>query len=805
MLRTEFEDIIITQTPYYKTMDKTYRDYPGFKRYVSVLRKIAKSDSLLASFEQKGGREIVFLGRKIFALQEEFVSNYLNFLKDETNVNKWEDFFERYSKNLFEIYAHFTNGDASRVIIFEIVNRKLLRDLLTKHTTDRTTEDKISIIERFGMVVNQLFNYIRNSLARQVIVPDSLIVDSYEKIPLLPRCSRSETLKLLAKYIMQKGLPEPVFTAIFKSITTSLYTTGKHEVVKELAGKEVLSQDLIKDILYSHYFFPDEKSFDEIIGIVAKKAQEVITPIKEKRESTEKKISDIKSKMSKMAKDITMELIGQAEEFSTEEALDNNVIKLRRTLIGHGYSLKNLQREYKEYLKQENEVDALLKLKPGDLSKFIVKNEWDSFIILILNRNRTIDDEQLQLTMKDVTNEVKNDKTATAAINSFRVSGFLKERYNTAEITKRFNAIVIEIIQPLVQSFLLEELIDYYPRLAGGIAPETIRYLAEEAMHGKVAMVEKDIKVVPKQELPPTLNIMRYKDLVSVLVYDIRGSTFMGTKLQDAKKENEIRNLFQESMLAIVEKYGGIPIKDTGDGGIALYANNNYEILNQKTIELQPGATLAVVRSALEMVQEAKHFVEENITRYQNWFKTAEERKINFEGTTYATLPPSYQAIFQIGVGIASGIYPKEVFLDRNAFGELDLTGMLVREANFYSKVRAKEKSTIICDDSTIYNLLLNINKFAFLGDSGFKMDTLQLDLEQALEYWINQRVTRRGFILDLYKIFVTELGQELLHPGSLKILLGVDDIVVDESGEIKDGKGGRGKFLFEVSQEVQK
>jgi hypothetical protein len=33
--------------------------------------------------------------------------------------------------------------------------------------------------------------------------------------------------------------------------------------------------------------------------------------------------------------------------------------------------------------------------------------------------------------------------------------------------------------------------------------------------------------------------------------------------------------------------------------------------------------------------------------------------------------------------------------------------------------------------------------------------------------------------------------------------MLGVFDIMVDETGEIKDGKGGRGKFLFELSTEA--
>jgi len=799
--RSEFEDILISQTPYYKSLEKIYRDSMNFNRSLGILRKICKEDSVLDILGQRGGKELVYLGRKIFSLQEEFILNYLEFLKDESNIKKWEEFFERYSNNIFQIYERFISGDRGRVIIFEIVNRKLLRDFLTKHTTDIQVENKILVAERFGMVVNQLFNYIRNSLARNMVIPDNLIVESYGKIPLLPKCSRSESLKLLSKYFLQKGLPEQLFTAIFKTVTALYYNEEKQKVIDAINRQEFTSKENISEILNSHFFIPDEQSLEEILIIIKAKAHKLIADLKEKKEAAEKKTSEIKKKIKETTDTLSKELVNITSDFSTEESLDNIVKNLRRNLLSFGYSLQNLRKDYREFIKQENELINILGIKTNDLMKFISKNEWDPFLLLLLNR-REVDDENLQLIIKEVINEVKNDKVGMGIMNSLRSPGFLKEKYNTQEINKRFFTIVNEIILPLVKSLLLEELIDYYPKLLDVVTPESIRYLAEESIAGNVSIVEKDVKVMYKTELPPQLNILRYKDLVAVLVYDIRGSTFMGTKLQDAKKESEIKNLFQESMLTMVEKNGGVPIKDTGDGGLVLFAENSYEIKNQSVKELKPGSVLSAVRCGLDMLKESKNFVEENIKKYQDWFHKAEERKINFEGDTYATLPPSYQSIFQIGIGIASGEYPKEVYVSENAFKEFDLTGMLVREANFYSKVRAKEKSTLICDDATVYNLLLNVNKFSFLSDTGLKIDPLLIDIEQGLEYWINQKISRHGFIFDLYKIFVSELGQEVVHPGSLKILLGIFDIKIDETGEIKDGKGGRGKFLFEISQE---
>jgi len=803
MIRSEFEDILITETPYYQGLTHTYRDPVSFSRYLGILKRITHGDSFLESLEKNAGRELVFLGRKIFSLQEEFVNVYLNFLKDETQINKWEEFFERYSKNLFAIYDKFIKTHPDRILVFEIVNRKLLRDLLTKHTSNTAFEEKPVIAERFGMVVNQLFNYIRHSLSRQVIIPDKLILESYEKIPLLPRCTRSETMKMLNRYFIQKGLPEPIYNVIYKLVVTNFYLEEKEIILKNISRREFLTKDGIIEILNSHFFRPDDSTLEEVLQNIKKKFQDSLAQTRARRELVERKTDEVNKKIRDLVTGTNQELIDITTNFSTEEAVDNNIKKLRRNLLTLGYDLKNLRREVQDSAKLEADLDSIMKIKTTDLTKFIMKNDWDSLLVVLLNPVRTPDDEPLQLLMKDAFNELKNDKAALAAVNDLRTPGFLKEKYNTPEVIRRFKVINEDIVLPLIKSLLLEELIEYYPKLSGASSSENIRYIAEESLQGNVSLIEKDVRIPAPAEKPQGLNIVRYKNLSTVLVYDIRGSTFMGTKLQDAKRENEIRNLFQESMLTVIEKFGGIPIKDTGDGGIALFAENRYEIKKHQTQEIQGGSVLGAVRAGLGMAQEANIFVEENIGKYRDWFYKAEDRNINFEGTNYATLPPTYQAIFQIGVGIASGEYPREIFLDHNPFGDLDLTGMLIREANFYSRVKAKGKSTIICDDATVYNLLLNTQKFSFLSEAGLNIDPVLLDVEQGLEYWINQKVSRHGFIFDLFKIFVTEVGQEIYHPGSMKILVGMKDaITIDETGEIKDGKGGRGKFLFEITPE---
>ncbi len=799
------EESVIRETPYYEKLQSTYRDRTNFDRYFNILKKITRRDPFIEKLEANNGKELVYLGRRLFTLQDDFVSNYLEFLNDDTRVDKWEGFFERYSKHIFDIYEGFVNGVSANVVIFEIANRKLLRDIMTKKISKESVEKKTLVSERFGVVVNHLFNYIRNSLTKRTVIVDNIIVDSYEHIPFAPRSSSLEIMKVLANSFLKKGMPEPVFNAVLKGMARYFYTDEKANIIESINRLPSLNKKSIVEILKARFFFPDDTALAEVIDVLQKKGRRNNSDISGRKRKIEEKMQNIRRKISDTTNIMSDSLVNLAEDFSTEEAIENMVKRLHRNVIGNAYDLKILKWEYQECVSKENSLKEIMRWKPDDLKGLVTKGEWDPYIMQVLHRREDIEDARLQLILKEAANEVRNDATAQELMSQFRMSAFLKERYDSNQVMASFNKCVDEIIVPLVKSILLEELVDYYPKLSHIMSAEGIRFLGEEAMSGRVSLIEKDVNIITNEELASDENVLRYKDLVSVLVYDIRGSTFMGAKLKNAEKESAIRNLFQESMLFVAEKYGGIPVKDTGDGGVIFFARNNYDIKDEKTLRPEAGSTLPSVRCAIEMVQEARLFVKRNIHRYADWFREFEEREIDFEGAAYAKLPPSYQAIFQVGIGIASGYYPHEVYLDKNAFGELDLTGMLVREANLYSKVKAKGKSTVICDDATVYNILLNTDRFSFLSEAGLRIDPVQLNIQQGIEYWIKQRTSRKGFILDLYKIFVARFGRELADTEHLKIILDENDIVIDESSDIKIDKVERYKMLFEIYAEALK
>ncbi len=254
--------------------------------------------------------------------------------------------------------------------------------------------------------------------------------------------------------------------------------------------------------------------------------------------------------------------------------------------------------------------------------------------------------------------------------------------------------------------------------------PEKI--ILDEARYVGFKMRKKEVFFIPPKDYHE-IKEEKWERIVAVLVYDIRGSSFMGEKLGCAKKESEIRNLFQERMAKVGRKYGAFLLKDTGDGGIFFFSENSdslylsYLSAREKgrypePQELIPGedAGYRAVLCARDMVVEAEKFVKEHLEKYAEWFTEIEEKKIEFGGIVYQRLPPSYREIFRIGVGIAGGLPPDDVWFEINAFGDGDLTGRLVRDATLFSKAKHPERSVILADELVVSNFILRVESFEY-------------------------------------------------------------------------------------------
>ena len=329
-----------------------------------------------------------------------------------------------------------------------------------------------------------------------------------------------------------------------------------------------------------------------------------------------------------------------------------------------------------------------------------------------------------------------------------------KKVYDFDRIWREFQKFYLNVLEPTIYHKIIEEMIELWP--VPSVKKTTIeeaRWVGLKARTGDVIFVPPRNIGVEKKRVD--LELYRLGNVVSVLIYDIRGSTFMGEKLRNARKEEEIRRKFQERLIRVAEHYGGFPLKDTGDGGIIFFSGNSHELFEKfqeirlgetpdYSVKLYPSryAARQAVFCARDMVKEAENFVKENLENYKEWFKSVEGVELQFRGITYEKLPPSFRKIFQIGVGVASGDPETDLSFNINAFGEPDITGNLVRYANTYSKAKEKEGSVIMIDARTTLSFLLSLEKFeefdvdTKIDDVGFQSNVSLLLTE--MERWFH-------------------------------------------------------------------
>ncbi len=211
--------------------------------------------------------------------------------------------------------------------------------------------------------------------------------------------------------------------------------------------------------------------------------------------------------------------------------------------------------------------------------------------------------------------------------------------------------------------------------------------------------------------------IRRNQKVVSILVYDIRGSTFMSLSLFNANKELSIKKKFQEMMKSIIISNGGFPVKETGDGGIAFFSENARELYMEiyeetvvsgqkmrfqkalsefKKIKPFKKAGERALLCAIEMLEKSEEFIRKNYPEYRGWFPDVLGKD------------SPLKSLFRLGIGIFSGEEGRDIFLSFNAFGDFDIQGPASNLASILSEIRFPDVSSILMDINTFANLLLN-------------------------------------------------------------------------------------------------
>jgi len=221
-----------------------------------------------------------------------------------------------------------------------------------------------------------------------------------------------------------------------------------------------------------------------------------------------------------------------------------------------------------------------------------------------------------------------------------------------------------------------------------------------------------------------------------------------------------------------------------------------YSICSGGDLDIIPATDAArrAVLCARDMVLRAEEFIRANFVHYREWFADVAERTLELDGITYALLPPEFKSLFRIGVGIASGVPDRDVIFATNSYGDPDLVGPVLSDANLYSRERQPGRSVIICDLPTLVNLIINVENFDYPID--------KKDFDKYCRALEELRRTVHGYLLSDLKLSIMPKGIHLLGElNKSKALLDarVDNFHVDEHGNFYDDDKKRIKMLYEI------
>uniref|UniRef100_A0A7C4Y600 Uncharacterized protein n=1 Tax=candidate division WOR-3 bacterium TaxID=2052148 RepID=A0A7C4Y600_UNCW3 len=523
-------------------------------------------------------------------------------------------------------------------------------------------------------------------------------------------------------------------------------------------------------------FLSDDKNINFICNIF-NDFSNLIFPEKTKNHQLESNINNeenalelVIDKTRKRIKEIFNQVVDELDKYSILEFTDRleKINDILKSNIGALRGIKSHLDEKDKIKPKKFYLPVIYNYLGHDIEKFLT----DDLLIEIF---KTLEKKKIDIPSK------------------YLLKRMFKTDYDLEGLRKEMVSFYKDVFEPTLYSKIVESMVEIWPLTKyKKVTIEEARWVGLRGREGGV-IVLPNLKL--KENIIKNKNVLSdFANVISVLIYDIRGSSFMGNKLNNAIKEEEIRNKFQERLLEIVLRYGGFPIKDTGDGGIILFSSNSNELyttfvqyrmgksdINREQLALLEGNTVAknAVLCARDMVIEARNFVKDNLKNYEDWFKQVEGFKIQFAGITYDELPPSIKRIFQIGIGIASGRYGKDISFNINTFGEPDLTGNLVREANLYSKIREKDSSTIIIDLKTFLSLLISLEEFFPEDIKDEKLSTSFAEDIYTKEMKIWYFGIRGRYILKKYNTIINRVFSKIYFDESENL----EDVSIKEEG----------------------
>jgi hypothetical protein len=760
-------------------------------------------------------------------------------------------------ETLLPYFHEFCKSITAGVVVFHIIIKYMLSEILKTEIREIAGEFVHRIEAEVSKVTNTVLSFLIKRSKLAFDEKTKLFLERVlQKIPVLACPISNLDANELNELLASKELSLLLFTKVNGMFFDQLRETAEKNLLQSLLSHEVHSK---QELLDSIEIPLSKHAADEIITTMKQSVSKKLAAIEQKRLDIEKEIDQgfegFEETCRTLWESIQTEVAGVKDGTAIgdiDEIADrSNVLSIY--INKRLWSIRSLLIKKKKLDRSINHLRQLESVSKEELVEHSEKVECQPRVSYFANlyfafvkhygkTSAKIPSSITSAAEKILKQAEKED--GAASVDPFIEKHFLAKNYRPDRLILRFLSSFEDTIIPLyLQDALMSFFVIWPPPSIEQKGKELPRlekeilyvgdYLIPENKYFKLGTLPLSVPNEP-YHLDDTIVsklVDNYSSVATVLIYDIRGSTFMGMKLGSAKIESSIRRKFGERMLEIAEKYGAFPIKDTGDGGILLFSQNSGELYGKifaparigtewmrsrfQKEDLEPTegeeSSKMAVLAAKEMILAAQKFVSENMGEYGDWFKEEKEQKLFFKGMNYGQLPPSYKRIFQIGIGISSGHLGKDLYFSVNAYGDPDITGNLVRDANLYSKARDPDSSVILMDSASLLNLLLNEELIEPVVEErkvgGFSETEIYRYIIDKTVKLAQSRSKRVAYKLKDYGLIIKRIGYRILEAGKEeRIIPSINipdlDLVITDSGALKYKKGETVKFLYEVSVE---
>ncbi|MCK4233299.1 hypothetical protein KAX75_02655 [candidate division WOR-3 bacterium] len=797
----------------------------------------------ILNFLIKHGTQLFFE----FPLKEE--KDHITFFNKVYKIKKSESpisqEFDTYRNLLAHTYRNVLRNEPEAAVVFEIGYLNKAGDYIENFQKNEFVDTLAHEILFMKNIIDFLSN-IRKELSKTYPIPISFFERFLDKFPYASILEHP--MDDYSPLFLSRGFPLPLFNAVHNLFIQFISHNQISDIINVIRNKTLITNEDIRKCNFSKFIFPQNKEINILLKIFKNQAEK--SEIKLVKEDREFSLMDYR--VSEQTKRIVKEKgqsISNAIDDKNKKSLMESSYRISRilsevekTCLDYIWHLKDFfNKSYN--LSQKIESNLSLKNITFEQLKSIFEKEIyhnkDEIIrrgleflkikpfldIIQPNIGRMVVQRTLDLYYSAEKGEIKNGEKIKEILLNLREKGKRKYQPDANKIIQRYKNAANEILLPLLICGLLQKNIKEWPKvdkihkLSQARICNEVNYFGfygipkgkffHFSKSGKIKTYESSIDSETIDNLIP-ICLKHFKKVITVLIYDIRGSSFMTLKLHNAEREQMIIKNFHSTMANIAKEYGAFLLKDIGDGGIIWFGKNSKELYNsiyresttkkfkklrhsllsEEGLFLQssPNSSEKAILCAISMIKAAEKFIKDNYIKYRDWFSDIKEKELIVEGTTYTLLPPMFRSLFRLGIGISSGIPSRDVSIGPNAFGDPDLRGVLVNEAMFLSEGRDPEKSVILVDHDTIMNLLLNTSNFTF-GNTDSNLTNKEEMMSRAAEIVKDKlkggilNFTGKNFIAEPYEILsLTTFKREKYSPLTIKI--NEDGIFYNEHGE---------------------